>query len=138
MYNKKAKFNYELLDKFTAGIMLNGREVKAIREDKLSFGDSFCVVSNGGVFLKKLHISIKDAGESETMRDRKLLLNRKEIEKLDKSMREKGLTIVPIGIYVNKTGLIKVDIHLARGKNAVNKKESIKEKDLKREQSKGL
>ena len=138
MLNRKARFHYELLDKFTAGIILSGREVKAVREDKVSFGDSFCVINGGEIFLKKLHISMKDAGDSEVTQDRKLLLKKKEIKKLDKATREKGLTIIPIGIYVNTTGLIKVDIHLARGKNDKNKKESIKEKDLKREQNRGL
>lgn len=132
MINKKASFNYELLDKYHAGIQLTGPEVKAIRANKFSFNDSYCLVDQGEVYLKKLHISVKDAGENETLRDRKLLLNRKEIDKLDRACREKGLTIVPTALYVNKTGLIKVDIALAKGKKQYDKRESIKKKDLAR------
>lgn len=132
MYNKKASFNYELLDSYKAGIQLTGPEVKAIRDNKVAFNDAYCLIENGEVFLKKLHISVKDGDEKATLRDRKLLLNRKEINKLERATKEKGLTIVPTSIYVNNTGLIKVDIALAKGKKNYDKRESIKKRDLSR------
>ena len=138
MYNRKATFDYQLLDNFTAGIILNGKEVKAIREDKASFGDSYCFIINNEIFLKKFHISVKDGEEKDTLRDRKLLLNKKEILKISKAIKEKGLTVIPLSLYINKTGLIKLEIYLAKGKNEKNKKEKLKEKDLKRELSYNL
>jgi SsrA-binding protein len=132
MDNKKARFNYELLDSYTAGIQLTGPEVKAIREGKVSFNDSYCMIENGEVFLKKLHISVKDGDEKAVLRDRKLLLNKSEIKKLEKGIKEKGLTIVPTAVFVNKTGLIKANIALAKGKKNYDKRESIKKKDLAR------
>ena len=133
MYNKKAKYEYELLDSYTAGIMLTGPEVKAVKQNKVSFTDSFCYIINNEIFVKKLHISIKDGIENQCTRDRKLLLNKKEIHKIQKCIKEKGLTIVPVSIFFNNTNLIKMSIFTAKGKNSVNKKEKIKERDLKRE-----
>ena len=132
MENKKARFNYEFLDTYTAGIVLNGQEVKAVRDGKVAFNDSYCVIEAGEMFLKKLHISAKEATDHEVIRDRKLLLNRKEINKLERGMKEKGLTIVPTAMYVNKTGLIKVGIALAKGKKNYDKRESIKKREQQR------
>lgn len=132
MYNKKAKYNYELLDSYTCGIILTSLEVKAIRENKMAFNDAYCIIENNEVFLKKFHISI-DASEQDCLRDRKLLLNKKEILKIKKVMKEKGFTIVPTSIYFNETQLIKLAISTARGKNTYDKRSSLKEKDLKRQ-----
>lgn len=103
-----------------------------MRDGKVAFNDSYCTIMDGQMFLKKLHISIKDGTDNEFVRDRKLLLNRKEIDKLEKGIKEKGLTIVPLSVFVNKTGLIKVTIALAKGKKQYDKRESIKKKDLAR------
>lgn len=133
MENRKARFDYEILDTYNAGIMLTGNEVKAIRENKASFVDSYCIIHENEIFVKKLHISIKDVSENEQIRDRKLLLKRKEIDKLHKKIKEKGLTLVPLSLFFNETGLIKMKIGLARGKKSYDKKQSLKEKDLKRQ-----
>lgn len=132
MQNKKSKFNYELLDSYIAGIVLNGPEVKAIRDDKMAFNDAYCVIENGEIFLKKFHISLKDMDESHTLRDRKLLLNKKEIRKIERAIKEKGLTIVPTSIFFADKGLIKVGLSTARGKKLYDKRETIKKRDLKR------
>lgn len=134
MFNKKAKFNYELLDTYTAGMMLNGPEVKAIRDNKMSFNDAFCSIENNEIFLNKFHISVENGGENDFLRKRKLLLNRKEINKIQRAMKEKGLTVVPISIFFTKTSLIKMDIALARGKKQFDKRETIKKRDLERTQ----
>lgn len=133
MQNKKARFNYELIETYTAGIMLNGDEVKSIRDNKMSFIDSYCIIDKNRIVLKKFHISIKDKNEDECLRDRTLLLNKKEILKIEKKIKEKGLTLIPVSIFFTNTGLIKLDISLAKGKKLFNKKETIKERDLKRQ-----
>lgn len=132
MQNKKAKFNYELLDSFTAGLVLVGPEVKAIRDNRMSFGDAFCSIESGEIFLNKFHISVKDGGENDFFRKRKLLLSRREIDKIERAVKEKGLTIVPKSIFFTKTGLIKMDICLAKGKKQYDKREAIKKRDLER------
>jgi SsrA-binding protein len=134
--NKKAYFEYSITDKYVAGIQLIGTEVKSIKESKASITEAYCHIVNGEIFIKGMHISeykqIKYTNH-EPLRSRKLLLNKKEITKLAKAIKEKGLTIIPLGVMLSDTGFIKVEIGLAKGKNTVNKKESIKEKDLKRE-----
>ena len=132
MLNKKARYNYELLDGYVCGIILNGREVKSIRENRMAFNDSYCVIQDNEVFLKKFHISI-DAPEQECLRDRKLLLNKKEIKKIQRAIKEKGLTIVPTSIFFTDTQLIKIGISTAKGKKSFDKRASLKEKDLKRQ-----
>lgn len=129
MQNKKAFFDYEILEQFVAGIALTGPEVNAIRDNKMSFGDAFCVITNGEVFLKKMHISVKEGGDNEFVRDRKLLLHKKEINKISKALKEKGLTMVPTSMFVNETNLIKVGVGLAKGKKNYDKRESIKKRD---------
>jgi SsrA-binding protein len=132
MENKKARFNYELLNTYTAGIMLTGPEVKAIRDNRVSFNDAYCIITNGEVIVKKLHISVKEGGENEFLRDRKILLRKKEISELNKALVERGLTIIPISIFVTKTGLIKLGVAVARGKKLYDKRETIKKRDLER------
>jgi SsrA-binding protein len=133
--NKKAYFEYEILDKFTAGIVLIGTEVKSIKESKVSISEAYCTITDGEIYILGMHVSdykkIKHTNHAP-LRNRKLLLNRKEIDKLSKSIKEKGLTIVPLSVFISDTGLIKIEIGLAKGKKVYDKRESIKEKDQKR------
>ena len=134
--NKKAYFEYFLLEEFEAGIVLTGTEIKSIREGKASFVDSFCAFENGELFVKNLHISEYTLGthyNHDPKRDRKLLMNRRELKKLELKTREKGLTIIPFLLYINEKGLAKLKIALAKGKHSYDKRETLKNKDIKRE-----
>ena len=133
--NRSARFEYEFIDTYSAGIMLTGVEVKFIRDGKLSFVDSFCSIQNGELFMK--NVSISGIGNDDIKRDRKLLLKKKEINKILKNL-DKGLTIVPIRIYTNERSIFKVDIALARGKKLYDKRDSIKKRDIDREMNKIL
>lgn len=133
--NKPATFNNEILDKYTAGIALLGTEIKSIRKSKVSFVDSYCLFQDGELYVKNLNIAqYENAGYSlhDPTRTRKLLLNRRELNKWLLKVKEKGMTIVPLSIYINENGLAKMDIGLGRGKKIFDKRQSIKEKDLKR------
>ena len=134
--NRKASFEFTFLEEFVAGIVLFGTEVKSFRNGGASFTDCYCYIENGEIFLKNLHISeYKDSSynKQEPKRIRKLLLTKKEINKLKEKTSEKGLTIIPTRIFVNERGLIKVNIALCKGKKLWDKRESLKEKDIKRE-----
>ena len=134
--NRKAKFNYEFIDTYKAGMVLTGTEIKSIKEGKVNLGDSFCYLRNGEMWLKNLHISLYNFGSyanHEPVRLRKFLLNQKEIKKLEGKIKEKGLTIVPYKIFFSDRGLAKIEIHLAKGKKAYDKRESIKERDTNKE-----
>ncbi len=135
--NKKATFNYFLLDKFEAGIVLEGSEIKSLREHKCSLVDSFVSIIDNEVYLKNCEIAnfknVATAFKPDVRRVRKLLLNKLEIKKLIRSQNEKGLTIIPIKIYFNNKGLFKVEIAVAKGKHTYDKKESLKNKALDRE-----
>ncbi len=135
--NKKAYFEYYILDKFTAGIKLQGSEVKSVRNSKVSVVEAYCFIANGELFIKGMHIAEhKEGGKHnnhQPLRDRKLLMKKKEIIKLDENIAQKGLTIVPLEVFISDTGFIKVEIGLAKGKHLYDKRNSIKEKDLKRE-----
>lgn len=133
--NRSARFEYEFIDTYSAGIMLTGVEVKFIRNGRLSFVDSFCNIQNGELFMK--NVSISGIGNDDIKRDRKLLLKKKEINKILKNL-DKGLTIVPIRIYTNERSIFKVDIALARGKKLYDKRDSIKKRDMDREINKIL
>ena len=133
--NRSARFEYEFIDTYSAGIMLTGVEVKFIRNGILSFVDSFCSIQNGELFMK--NVSISGIGNDDIKRDRKLLLKKKEINKILKNL-DKGLTIVPIRIYTNERSIFKVDIALARGKKLYDKRDSIKKRDMDREINKIL
>ena len=136
--NKKASFDYEFLEKFIAGLVLNGTEIKSIREGKVNLQDGYCYFSRGEAFVKGINISAYSQGthyNHEPLRERKLLLKRSEIHKLESKVEEKGLTLVPVRLFINDRGLAKLEIALARGKKTHDKRESIKEKDLKRELS---
>lgn len=134
--NKRATFDYEILDTLTAGIVLTGTEIKSLRAGKANLTDSYCIVEKEEVFVKNMHISEYEKGghyNHEPKRDRKLLLNRKEINKWHTKLKEKGLTMVPLKLFINPKGLAKLDIGLARGKKTYDKRESLKEKDAKRQ-----
>lgn len=130
--NKKASHEYFLLDDYIAGIQLVGTEIKSIRAGKVSFTDSFCMFVNGELFLKNLHISEHtnaSYNNHEPKRDRKLLLTKKELKKLKTKITEKGFTLIPVSLFINKGGLAKVEISLARGKHTYDKRNSLREKD---------
>ncbi len=134
--NKKAYFDYEILEKLIAGMQLTGTEIKSIRMGKASLADSYCLFKDNELFVKNMRISVYDQGSyhnHEPYRDRKLLLNRKELNKLEKQTREKGLTIIALRIFVNENGYAKLEIALARGRKKYDKREAIKKKDLRRE-----
>jgi SsrA-binding protein len=126
------------LDKYVAGIQLIGTEVKSIKASKASISEAFCHIINGEIFLIGMHVSqYKEIMHTnhQPVRDRKLLLKKKEIEKLEKSLTQKGLTIIPLAIKLSDSGFIKIELGVAKGKKSFDKRESIKEKDLKRELS---
>ena len=135
--NRKARFDYVFVEEYTAGIVLTGCEIKSIRDGGCSIGDAWCSISDSDeVFVKNMHIApYKLAGyeKNDPLRDRKLLLTKKEIRKLKKGVSQKGMTIVPVVVFINKDGLAKVDIALAKGKHTYDKKQSIKEKDIDRQ-----
>jgi SsrA-binding protein len=134
--NKKAEFEYFLLQTYTAGIMLTGTEVKSIREGKASLSDAYCILTNGELWVKNLHISEYKQGSyanHDPKRLRKLLLNKGELRKIESKMKEKGTTIIPVQLFFNERSIAKLDIALARGKKSFDKRESIKKKDMDRE-----
>lgn len=134
--NKKAYFNYEILERLEAGISLMGSEVKSIREGRISLKESHAEIKGGEVYLLNCHISHYEAANRfnhEPLRERKLLLHRQEIKRLTGKTREKGLTLIPTKIIINDKGKVKVEISLARGKKAYQKREVIRERDRERE-----
>jgi SsrA-binding protein len=135
--NKKAYFEYTILEKLIAGIQLQGSEVKSIKASKVSIAEAYCYIKDGEMFIKGMHVTEHKEGGIHNnhipVRDRKLLLKKKEILGLAEKMSQKGLTIIPLEIIVTNTGFIKLEVGLAKGKNLYDKKQSIKEKDLKRE-----
>jgi len=134
--NKKASFEYHFIDKYVTGIVLQGSEIKSIRDGKVNLQASYCVVHKEEAFVKELHISpYKYASHfnHEPKRERKLLLSKREIRKLAAKSQEKGLTIVPVRLFVTNKGLAKLEIALAKGKKLHDKRHEIKEKDLKKD-----
>ncbi len=133
--NKKARFNYEIIEKIEAGIALKGTEVKSIRNRNVSIGESYAQIKDNEVFLHNLHISPYEQGNRENhdpIRVRKLLLHKREIKKLVARTQQKGLSLVPLSIYLRK-GKIKVELGIGRGKRLVDKREVIKKKTIERE-----
>ena len=133
--NKRATFDFEIVETFTAGIVLTGTEIKSIRIGKASLVDSFCYEERGEIWLKNMYIAEYSFGSYNnhaTRRDRKLLLQRREIQKLQKSGKETGFTIGPLRVFINERGLAKVVIAIARGKKEYDKRQSIKEREDKR------
>ena len=134
--NKKARFLYEILDKYTAGIVLSGTEIKSIRSSKASIAESFCEFNEQGeLFVVNMTVEEYKYGNYYNHRpkaERKLLLNKKELKKLEKEVKNSGLTIVPLKLFINDKGFAKLDIALAKGKKLFDKRESIKDRDNKR------
>lgn len=133
--NKRASFDYEFLETFQAGIVLSGTEIKSIREGKASLVDSFCHFVGSELFVHNMHVAQYwwgSWGQHDPKRERKLLLNRKELTKLQRAVKEKGLTIVTVKLYIADNGYAKLLIALARGKKEYDKRAAIREKDLKR------
>ncbi len=135
--NKRAFFEYTILEKYISGIQLQGSEVKSIKSGKASIAEAYCFIRNGELFIKGMHVTEhKEGGKHNNhvpVRDRKLLMKKKEITKLHEKTAQKGLTVVPLEILLSSTGFIKIQIGLVKGKNLFNKKESTKLRDLDRE-----
>ena len=134
--NKKASFEYFLLELFTAEIQLTGTEIKSIRLGKVSLREAYCMFINDELFVRSMHIAEYKYGthyNHDPKRDKKLLLNKRELKKLYTKVREKGLTIVPVKLFINERGLAKLNIALAKGKHFFDKRESLKKRETKRE-----
>jgi SsrA-binding protein len=134
--NRPATFEYAIEDRLTAGIVLTGSEIKSIRASKVSFNDSYCFFDGNELWIRSLHIAeYVNAGYAGhiPVHDRKLLLTRKELKKWHLKVKEKGLTIVPLVIFINEKGFAKVEIGLGRGKKVHDKRETIKSRDVERE-----
>ena len=133
--NRKATFDYEIIETFTAGIVLTGTEIKSIRQGKCGLTDTYCMVINGEVWVKNMYIAEYSYGSYNnhtTHRDRKLLLNPKEIRNITKATLQPGFSIVPLRLFINERGLAKLVIAIARGKKQYDKRQSIKEREDKR------
>lgn len=134
--NKKAFFEYEIIESFTAGIVLLGTEIKSIRTGRANLTDSYCQFVTGEMYVRNLHISEYELGTCNNhvaKRDRKLLLQKRELLKWQKKVKESGLTIIPLKLFINDKGLAKIEIGLCKGKKVYDKRESIKQRDAGRE-----
>lgn len=130
--NRPANFQYSIEDKLTAGIVLTGSEIKSVRLSKVSFGDSFCFFHQGELWIKSLHIAeYVNSGYAghDPIRERKLLLTKKELKKWQQKIKEKGLTIIPLAVFINEKGFAKLEIGLGRGKKLHDKRETIKNRE---------
>jgi len=139
--NRQAYHEFFIDAKYEAGMVLLGTEVKSLREGRASFNDSYCLVHKGEIWLKSLHIaeySHGNANDHDPLRDRKLLLEKKEIKKIEGKLKEKGYTIVPLRIFFSDKGLAKIEIGLAKGKKLHDKRDTIKKKDVEREMKRFL
>lgn len=133
--NKRSTFDYEIMDRFVAGIQLYGTEIKSIRDGKASLSDTFCTFINNELWVRNMHIATYFFGtynNHDVRRDRKLLLNKREIKKLIRGTKETGFTIVPTKLFINEKGFAKLEIGLARGKKTYDKRQSLREKEDKR------
>lgn len=139
--NKRATFDYELLDTYTAGIVLTGTEIKSIRMGKGSLVDTYCLIEKGEMWVKNMYIAEYSFGSynnHSVRRDRKLLLNKKEIRKIEREVKETGNTIVPLRMFLNDRGIAKLVIAVARGKKMYDKRQSLREKDDKRQMDRAM
>lgn len=140
--NKRAYFEYEFSEEYECGLKLLGTEVKSLRKNGCSINESFCVFINNELFVKQMHIAEYSEGgkyfNHDTVRLRKLLLNKKELSKLEKGLKIKGSSIIPLKLYLNEKGLFKLKIGLGRGKNNFQKKDKIKNKDIDRDTARTL
>jgi SsrA-binding protein len=136
MHNRQAYFNYFIDDKYEAGIALLGTEVKSIREGKLSFNDAFCLIDDGELWVRGLYIAEYSHGTVNNhiaVHDRKLLLHKREINKITLKLKDKGITIIPLKVFFNEKRMVKVEIGLARGKKLFDKRDTIKNRDVAKE-----
>lgn len=134
--NKKASFEYELLEKYTAGMQLTGTEIKSIRDGKASIAEGYCVFEHDELYVRNIHIAEYSEGtyyNHEPKRDRKLLLSKQELNKLQKKLKDVGLTIIPFRLFISNTGWAKLEIALAKGKKLYDKREDLKKKDMQRQ-----
>lgn len=134
--NKKAEFNYHIEHKYVAGMLLKGSEVKSIRENNATISEAFCVVENAEIWIRNMHIAEYKYGgyaNHDPLRPRKLLLNKKEISKIESKMKEQGYALFPIKMYLSERGHIKLEIGLGKGKKMFDKREDIKKKDMQRD-----
>jgi SsrA-binding protein len=134
--NRQAYFEYFIDDKYVAGIVLTGTEVKSLREGKANFNDSYCIFNKGELWIRSFHISEYSHGtvnNHDPIRERKLLLNKRELKKLEAKIKEKGYTIVPLRLFFNEKNLAKLEIGLGKGKKLHDKRETIKQRDTERE-----
>lgn len=138
IHNRRARFEYAFLETFTAGLSLTGTEIKSIRQGKVNLQDSYCLFMNDELFIRNMNISTYTDGtylNHQPLRDRKLLLNKRELRRLSEKLKDQGLTIIPTRLFTNERGFAKIDIALAKGKKLYDKRESIKERDVEREMS---
>lgn len=136
--NRRASFEYFFVETFTAGIMLTGTEIKSVRQNKVNMGDAYCLFLGDELYVRQLHISPYTEGtynNHEPLRDRKLLLQKRELRRLVSKLTDQGLTIIPTRLFVNDRGFAKLEIALAKGKKLYDKRETIKERDVSREMS---
>lgn len=134
--NKRAKFDYEWLDTYTAGLQLVGTEVKSIRMGKASIAEAYCYMTGGELFIKGMNVTEWSHGNifnHDPIRERKLLLSKRELDKIDKALKDQGTTIVPTKLFISQKGWIKLNIAVAKGKKNYDKRQSLKEKDAKRD-----
>lgn len=134
--NRKASYEFEFLDKYTAGLQLQGTEIKSIREGKVQLQDAYCYFKNGELYIKQMHIAQFSEGSYNnhvTDRERKLLLTKRELAKWETKLEEKGLSIVPVRMFISDRGFAKLEIALGKGKKLFDKRDSIKDKDIKRD-----
>jgi SsrA-binding protein len=134
--NKSASFEYFIEDKYDAGMILTGTEIKAIRDGRVSFNDSYCLLDKGALYIKGLHISHYAFGSyanHDPIRERKLLLHKRELNKIAQKIKEKGYTIIPLKIYFSDTGFAKIQVGLGKGKKTHDKRETIKQRESERE-----
>lgn len=136
MNNRQAYYNYYIEDKYVAGIVLLGTEVKSIRDGKVSFNDAFCLFDDGELWVRGLYIAEYSHGTANNhiaVHDRKLLLQKRELKKIQSKLKEKGYTIVPLRVFLNEKNLVKVEIGLGKGKKLHDKRETIKDRDVQKE-----
>lgn len=134
--NKKARYEYTIIDTYIAGLQLTGTEVKSVRSGLVNLGDSYCSFRKGEGWVKKMHISEYEQGSynnHEPMRTRKLLLTKKELKKIENKVKEKGYTVVPLRLFTSERGFVKLEIAVGQGKKIHDKRDSIKNADVKRE-----
>ncbi|MEL0334991.1 MAG: SsrA-binding protein SmpB [Flavobacteriales bacterium] len=134
--NKRAKFDYEWLDTYTAGLQLVGTEVKSIRMGKASIAEAYCYMTGGELYIKGMNVTEWSHGNifnHDPIRERKLLLSKRELDKIDKALKDQGITVVPTKLFISEKGWIKLNIAVAKGKKNYDKRQSLKEKDAKRD-----